>query len=50
MQTIGRPDLATAPELSNDAGRVVRVAGIDAAIGAWSATKPVADVVAWSGA
>jgi formyl-CoA transferase len=36
MEAIGRPDLAAAPDLADNAGRVGRVAEIDAAIGAWS--------------
>ena len=46
MLAIGRPDLASAPDLGSNAGRVARVDEIDAAIGAWAATLPVADVVA----
>ena len=36
MTTIGRDDLGTAPDLADNAGRVARVAEIDAAIGAWT--------------
>ncbi|MDQ6628232.1 MAG: CoA transferase [Pseudomonadota bacterium] len=46
MQTIGRADLASAPDLSSNPGRVARVAEIDAAIAAWTGPRPVADVVA----
>ena len=46
MQTIGRPDLASAADLGSNAGRVARVDEIDAAIGAWAASRPVAEVVA----
>ncbi len=46
MQTIGRPDLASAADLGSNAGRVTRVDEIDAAIGAWAASRPVAEVVA----
>ena len=46
MQAIGRPDLGEAPDLANNAGRVARVDEIDAAIGAWTADRTVADVLA----
>jgi formyl-CoA transferase len=46
MTAIGRPDLAEAPDLENNAGRVARVAEIDAAIGVWTATRSVAEVLA----
>jgi len=45
MQAIGRPDLGEAPDLTNNAGRVARVDEIDAAIGAWTADRTVADVL-----
>ena len=45
MQVIQRDDLAGDPELANNAGRVARVAELDAAIGVWTATRPVADVL-----
>jgi formyl-CoA transferase len=45
MQAIGRADLADAPDLSNNAGRVARVAEIDGAIGAWTATRTIAQVL-----
>ena len=45
MQAIGRPDLGEAPDLANNAGRVARVDEIDAAIGAWTATRTVAEVL-----
>jgi len=45
MQTIGRDDLANDPALADNAGRVARVAEIDAAIGAWTATRTVNDVM-----
>ncbi len=38
MVCIDRPDLATDPELSNNAGRVARVVELDAAIAAWTHT------------
>src|SRR5881394_1220390 len=49
MDTIGRNDLASAPDLANNAGRVARVAEIDAAIGEWTASRSVADVLAGLG-
>jgi formyl-CoA transferase len=45
MQTIGRDDLGGDPELADNAGRVARVAEIDAAIEAWSATQSVEQVL-----
>ena len=41
MDTIGRPDLGAAPDLADNAGRVARVAEIDAAIQAWTAQRSV---------
>ena len=49
MQAIGRPDLGEAPDLANNAGRVARVDEIDAAIGAWTADRTVADVLSTLG-
>ena len=46
MVTIGRPDLANDPQLSNNAGRVARVSEIDAAVGQWSAARSVDEVLA----
>ncbi|NBQ86943.1 MAG: CoA transferase [Betaproteobacteria bacterium] len=46
MQAIGRPDLAADPALADNAGRVKRVAELDAAIGAWSAQRTVDEVMA----
>jgi formyl-CoA transferase len=46
MQAVGRADLADDPGLVSNALRVARVAEIDAAIGAWTASRPVAGVVA----
>ena len=46
MQCIGRPDLAQDPGLAKNAGRVQRVDEIDAAIGAWTATLSVDQVLA----
>jgi len=45
MQAIGRGDLAEMPDLASNAGRVARVAEIDGAIEAWTATRTVADVL-----
>jgi formyl-CoA transferase len=45
MQAIGRDDLAAAPDLQSNAGRVARVGEIDAAIDAWTAARRVADVL-----
>jgi formyl-CoA transferase len=45
MYAIGRPDLAEAPDLANNAGRVARVDEIDGAIGAWTAGRGVAEVL-----
>ncbi len=46
MQAIGRADLAQDPALARNDGRVVRVAEIDAAIEAWTAQRPIDDVIA----
>jgi formyl-CoA transferase len=45
MATIGRDDLGTDPALADNAGRVARVTEIDAAIGAWAATRSVDEVL-----
>ncbi|MFZ4285297.1 CaiB/BaiF CoA transferase family protein [Variovorax sp. HJSM1_2] len=45
MSAIGRADLAAAPDLANNAGRVARVAEIDAAIGTWTATRQISVVL-----
>ncbi|HVR54289.1 MAG TPA: CoA transferase [Pseudorhodoferax sp.] len=45
MAAIGRDDLATAPDLADNAGRVARVAEIDAAIGGWTAARAVQEVL-----
>ncbi|HEX6361586.1 MAG TPA: CaiB/BaiF CoA-transferase family protein [Albitalea sp.] len=50
METIGRNDLGTAPDLASNAGRVARVAEIDAAIGAWTQSRTVAEVLERLGA
>jgi formyl-CoA transferase len=46
MAAIGRPDLAADPQLADNTGRVARVEEIDAAIGAWTAGRSVAEVLA----
>lgn len=46
MAAIGRTDLAADPALADNAGRVKRVEEIDAAIGAWTASRSVDDVLA----
>ena len=46
MATMGRPDLAQDPELADNAGRVKRVAEIDAAIGQWTQAQTVDAVLA----
>ena len=45
MTAIGRQDLADAPDLGSNTGRVARVEEIDAAIGAWSAQRTVQQVL-----
>jgi formyl-CoA transferase len=45
MKAIGREDLGLDASLANNAGRVVRVAELDAAIGAWTLQYPVAQVL-----
>lgn len=45
MSCIGRGDLGSDPQLADNAGRVARVAEIDAAIGAWTAQRSVADAL-----
>ena len=45
MAAIGRDDLGRDPQLAGNAGRVARVAEIDAAIGAWTAPRAVAAVL-----
>jgi formyl-CoA transferase len=43
---IGREDLGADPQLGDNAGRVARVAEIDAAIGQWAAQRTVDEVLA----
>jgi formyl-CoA transferase len=45
MGAIGRDDLGQDPALAGNAGRVARVAEIDAAIGAWAGQRSVAQVL-----
>ena len=45
MNTIGRDDLGQAPDLADNAGRVARVAEIDAAIGTWTQGQTVQQVM-----
>jgi formyl-CoA transferase len=49
MTAIGRDDLGTDPALADNAGRVQRVAELDAAIGAWTQRHTTADVLAMLG-
>ena len=46
MKEVGREDLGNDPALADNAGRVARVAEIDAAIGQWTATRTVDAVLA----
>jgi formyl-CoA transferase len=46
MALIGREDLAGDPSLADNAGRVARVVELDAAIGSWTATRSVGEVLA----
>lgn len=50
MDAIGRADLGNAPDLADNAGRVKRVAEIDAAIGAWTQTRSISEVLEALGA
>ncbi len=45
MAAIGRADLGQDPELADNAGRVKRVTEIDGAIGAWTKTRTVDEVL-----
>ncbi|MDR6728958.1 CaiB/BaiF CoA transferase family protein [Delftia lacustris] len=45
MATIGRQDLADDPQLVDNAGRVARIAEIDAVIGGWTRTQSVQAVM-----
>jgi formyl-CoA transferase len=46
MTLIGRDDLGRDPSLADNAGRVARVAELDDAIGAWTSTRSVNEVLA----
>lgn len=46
MACIGRPDLGQAPDLQGNAGRVARVAEIDAAIAAWTGARSAEQALA----
>ncbi len=50
MTAIGRDDLGRATDLADNAGRVARVAEIDAAIGHWTLARRVDEVLALLGA
>jgi len=50
MEVVGRPDLAAAPDLQGNAGRVARVDELDAAIGAWTLSRPIDEVLRLLGA
>ena len=50
MATIGREDFGNDPQLADNAGRVARVGEIDAAIGAWTQARTVAQVMELLGA
>ena len=45
MEAIGRPDLAADPDLAHNDGRVTRVAEIDGAIGAWTSTRSIDEIL-----
>jgi len=45
MGVIGRPDLADAPELANNAGRVKHVVMLDDAISQWTGQHPLDEVL-----
>ncbi|HNC70245.1 MAG TPA: CoA transferase, partial [Pseudomonadales bacterium] len=45
METIGREDLGNDPQLASNAGRVEREPEIDAALAAWCAVRPAAEVL-----
>jgi len=45
METIGRPDLGHAQDLASNAGRTLRAAELDAAIGAWTKSRALHDVL-----
>jgi len=45
MEAIGRPDLASDPDLAHNEGRVRRVEELDRAIGAWTATRTIDEIL-----
>ena len=45
MEAIGRPDLANDPTLAHNEGRVERVDEIDAAIGTWTSTRSIDEIL-----
>jgi len=45
MEVVGRPDLGAAADLQANAGRVARVDELDAAIAAWTQSRPIDDVL-----
>jgi formyl-CoA transferase len=45
MEAIGRPDLANEPTLAHNEGRVERVDEIDAAIGIWTGTRGIDEIL-----
>jgi formyl-CoA transferase len=45
MEVIGRPDLASDPELARNEGRVRRVEELDRIIGGWTAARSIAEVL-----
>ncbi len=50
MNAIGRPDLGAAADLQSNAGRAARVGELDAAIGAWTQGRSIAEVLQVLGA
>jgi len=46
MSAIGRDDLGNAPDLATNDGRVKRAEELDAAIGAWTESRTIAEVLA----
>jgi crotonobetainyl-CoA:carnitine CoA-transferase CaiB-like acyl-CoA transferase len=45
MEAIGRPDLATDPRMGTNLGRAEHVEELDAAIGAWTASHTIEEVL-----
>jgi formyl-CoA transferase len=50
MAVIGRADLGEAPDLASNSGRTLRVAELDKAIGHWTHSRTIAEVLAALGA